>query len=153
MPSDTLLTEEKKKAEYIGRQLRISLFAAAGTPHPALRARNGNVFAAWLQLFSFLQFPMDRLDFSGLSLRTFLILNSSLPPFVYCFACGKNCCSCAQPFAMFSPCIVNDLQIVIVQTESVSLLCISLLISSYMFQLNCRHQGAETILLKLTAVK
>ena len=118
MPSDTLLTEEKKKAEYIGRQLRISLFAAIGTPHPALRAWNGNVFVAWLQLFSLLQFPLDRLDFSGLSLRSFLILSSSFPTFVYCFACGKNCCSCAQPFILLSPCIANDLQVVIVQTES-----------------------------------
>jgi hypothetical protein len=30
---------------------------------------------------------------------------------------------------------------------TVSLLCISLLFSSYMFRLNCRHQGADTILL------
>ena len=36
---------------------------------------------------------------------------------------------------------------------TVLLLCISLLISSYMFQLNCHHQGADTIFLKLTAVK
>jgi len=80
MPSDTLLTEEKKKAEYIGRQLRISLFAATGTPTQPFVPEMGTFFAAWLQLFSLLQFPMDRLDFSGLSLRTFPILSYSLPP-------------------------------------------------------------------------
>jgi hypothetical protein len=75
MPSDTLLTEEKKKAEYIGRQLRISLFAATGTPTQLFVPEMGTFFAVWLQLFSLLQFPMDRLDFSGLSLPTFTILS------------------------------------------------------------------------------
>jgi len=36
---------------------------------------------------------------------------------------------------------------------TVLLLCIALLFSSYMFQLNCHHQGADSMLLKLTAVK
>jgi hypothetical protein len=36
---------------------------------------------------------------------------------------------------------------------TVPLLRLSLLFSSYMFQLNCHHQGADTILLKLTALK
>jgi hypothetical protein len=72
----------------------------------------------------------------------------------YCFACGRNCCNCAHPFIMFSPCTINDWQNRY-STNRITflLLCISLLISSNIFRLNCHHQGADTILLKLTATK
>jgi len=150
MPSETLLTEEKKKAEYIGRQLRISLFAAVWDPHPAFGARNGNVCVAWLQLFSLLQFLMDRLDFSGLSLRTFLILSS----YFILLCLWKELLHLCTTFH-----IVQSLQYKWLTNRYSTnkiifiVLCIWLLISSNIFRLNCHHQEADTILLKLAATK
>jgi len=77
---------------------------------------------------------------------------------------GRNTVLCVLLFAVFCKCgmlfhNVHSLHCKLftypysMKNCTVPLLCISLLISSYMLWLNCHHQEADAILLKFTAIK
>jgi hypothetical protein len=155
MPSDTLLTEEKKKAEYIGRQLRISLFAATGTPtQPSPSCQKWERFSLsgsscsrcfssrWTDwTLAAYHFQLSQFSVTLYRLCILLCLWEELLQLCTTFHIVQS-----SHYEWFTNrCSTNRI--------TVSLLCISLLISSYMFRLNCHHQGAGSILLKITSIK